>query len=307
MGVIVNMVAAIAVVAVALGAVAELHIRVRHVGFPADGAAVGIGLLLLGGIVYLEVDDLGLRGSLGLLLKKPAQPVLPAQGHHVQHVLAEKQEIVAQGHQGKQVAYAVGRRKHTEENDRQVHQGKEPGLHRDDEKQQKAGVGVQGGKAQEQAHVQVIHAGGVARDHAEHIHQHHAGEIEDVEFQGAPLPLHSTPKGIVAQKGNQHKENVAVHQGQRIGNEPPDLPPENIGPAEAQQIVENGVPCKHGDEVHHGIAQGDIEHQVGNALIAVGKAIPLKVTAQIFQWVQLLEIIYHPFYQHRGRMSITEI
>ena len=120
-------------------------------------------------------------------------------------------------------------------------------------------------------------------EHPVYIHQHHAAEIEEVEFQRAPLPLHGGAQGVIAQKRDEHKENVAVHQGQRIGNEPPDLPPENIGPAEAQQIVEDGVPCKHGDEIHHGVAQSDIEHQVGNALIAVGKAIPLEVTAQIFQ------------------------
>ena len=66
MSVVIDMVGAVAVVAAALGAVTELHIRVVLVGDAADGAFVEVApplaQLLLG---LFEVDGLGGAPALG--------------------------------------------------------------------------------------------------------------------------------------------------------------------------------------------------------------------------------------------------
>ena len=54
-------------------------------------------------------------------------------------------------------------------------------------------------------------------------------------------------------------------------------------PVERQQIVKRIIPCHHADHIHDHVANADIEHQVGDALVSVPQAEPLKVSAQIFQ------------------------
>ena len=65
MGVVADMVFAIAMVAIAAGAVAELQIEELRIGAAADGAAVGIGCLGLGngGFVGASPGSRGIAGS----------------------------------------------------------------------------------------------------------------------------------------------------------------------------------------------------------------------------------------------------
>ena len=69
MGVIADVFFAVAVVAVAAGAVAEFQLRIGHIGSAADGAAVGVGGLHRGGAGSIragsgEGDHLGLARGL---------------------------------------------------------------------------------------------------------------------------------------------------------------------------------------------------------------------------------------------------
>ncbi len=93
-----------------------------------------------------------------------------------------------------------------------------------------------GGVAQKQAQVQVVHiCPAIGEEHAEHIHHHHAGKIIEVKFQGAPSALDHGSQRVVAEQHDGHQQNVqpaphSVLHGQRIGNEPPNLAPEDQGP-----------------------------------------------------------------------------
>ena len=73
MGVVADMINAVAMIALTLGAVAELQFRMLCIRAAADGAAVIVGCLGLGytGLIRAcggEGDDLGLFGRVALLL-----------------------------------------------------------------------------------------------------------------------------------------------------------------------------------------------------------------------------------------------
>ena len=96
MGVVVDVVLAVAVVAVAPGAVAELQLRVGAVSAPADGAFVGIVLLDLG---LAEGDGFVGCGVDGLFLELP----LPAPGQDIDHILSKEQEVVGKADHREQI------------------------------------------------------------------------------------------------------------------------------------------------------------------------------------------------------------
>ena len=106
MDVVVNMVGAVAVVAVALGAVAELHLGVAEVGLAAHSTLVevlGLGL----GLGVVEVDHLGpgtgaLVGVLVLLLAHLALGPAPPVGELAANVRREEEQVVEHCHNGDQ-------------------------------------------------------------------------------------------------------------------------------------------------------------------------------------------------------------
>lgn len=81
---------------------------------------------------------------------------------------------------------------------------------------------------------------------------------------------------------------------------------ENGRPVEAQQVVKNIVSGKGADQVNNGIAQNDVKHEIWDALVPVHIAIPLEITAQIFQWGQLLRCL-RLFYQQCTGLSMKEL
>ena len=92
MGVVVDVLGAVAVVAVAFRAVPEFHIRVVGVGDAAHGTLVEVALALLDLLLrLLEVDGLG-AGAVADLLPLPAE--------QSQQVVPEEEEVVQQGDDG---------------------------------------------------------------------------------------------------------------------------------------------------------------------------------------------------------------
>ena len=88
MGVVVDVLGAVAVVAVAFRAVPELHIRVVGVGDAAHGTLVEVALALLDLLLrLLEVDGLG-AGAVADLLPLPAE--------QSQQVVPKEEEVVQQ-------------------------------------------------------------------------------------------------------------------------------------------------------------------------------------------------------------------
>ena len=93
MGVIVNMIFAVAVVAAAAGAVTEFQFRIAYIRAAADGAFVGVGRfgLCCGCLIRTcmrEGDDLRffLLGCVGFLAEKPPCIGTPGHGNHIQNV-----------------------------------------------------------------------------------------------------------------------------------------------------------------------------------------------------------------------------
>ena len=275
------MILTVAVVALALGAVAEFQLRICHIGASADRAAVGVGGFRRGGGGFVgagvEMNDLCL-GLFGLLAEQAAGVGAPGHGNHVQHVLAEKEKIVGKGDYGEQIV-GEGVGKQTEQHHRQIDQRENPRFHGDDEEKQEIRVGVQRGVAEKQAQVQVGDAGLAAEDHAVNVHHHHAGEVEQVEPQGAPHIFHGSAQGVVAQQGDGGEQNVPGAVGQGIGDQPPDLSLKNARPVKSEGAVQKGVAGHLAEQVDHGGADDDVKHQIGDALIPVFEAEKLKFFA----------------------------
>ena len=230
------------------------------------------------------MNDLRL-GLLGLLAEQAAGISTPGHGDYVQHVLAEKEKIVGKGDYGEQiVGETVG--KQAEQHQCQIDQRENPRLYGDDEKQQKICVGVQRGIAEEQTQVQVGDAGLTAEDHTVNVHHHHAGEVKQVEPQGAPHIFHGSAQGIIAEQcngGEHHAPGVEGHAsdavGQGIGDQPPDLTLKNGLPIEAERTVQKHAAGHLAEQVDHGGADDDVKHQIGDALIPVFEAEKLKFFA----------------------------
>ena len=223
------------------------------------------------------MDDLRL-GLLGLPAEQAAGIGAPGHGNHVQHVLAEEEEIVGKGDYGEQIV-GEGVGKQTEQHHRQIDQRENPRFHGDDEEKQEIRVGVQRGVAEKQAQVQVGDAGLTAENQAVNVHHHHAGEVKQVEPQGAPHIFHGSAQGVVAQQGDGGKQNISGAVGQGIGDQPPDLSLKNARPVKAEGAVEKGVAGHLAEQIDHGGADDDVKHQIGDALVPVLEAEKLKFLA----------------------------
>ena len=110
MGMIADMLLAVAVVAIAPGAVPELQIRMGNIGFSANGAAVGIGCLGGGGSCLIgsciEWDYLRLLlcfSSTAVMTQHAPEIDAPAHGNDIQDILAEEQKIVCKGNDTEQI------------------------------------------------------------------------------------------------------------------------------------------------------------------------------------------------------------
>ena len=169
----------------------------------------------------------------------------------------------------------------------QIQQRKNPGFDGNDEHDQELGFGVHGGIAQEQAQVQVIHTGPAAEDHAVDVHHQDAAEVEQIELAGAPGVFHGPADGIVAEEEDDHHQGTAHRVGQRIGDQPPDLSLEDQRPVKNEILVEDRTFRKLGHEIDQCGADADVEHQIGDALVPVLEAEPLKAVMISFQWFQL--------------------
>ena len=290
MGVIGDVVFAIAVVAIAPGAVAELQIRMGDICGTADSASVGVGRLGRGGgcLVGTGIKGdglvLGVGGGILCTLSCPSCIDPPGDRKYIGHIGAEEQKIVGQGDQAEEII-GEGSGEEINSHHHQVDQSENPGFHGDDEEEQEVGIGIHGGVAQEHAQIQIGHIGLAAENQTVNIHQHHAGEVEEVEFESTPAVLHGPSQRPVAEEGNGDQQDTvvsgAVNQG--IGEKTPDLALQDGFPVEAEQGIEHIVSGHLTDEVDHGGTRCNIEHQVGNAAVAVFETEPFKAASKVFQ------------------------
>ena len=277
MHVVVDMLHAIAVIAVAFGAVAELHVGVVGVGDAADGAFVEVALALLDVLLGLFELDGPVVGPVGC--------PFPAAAQHPRQVLPEEDQVVQNGDHrqqrpgpgpGEQVADDVIPEQ------RYVKPGQPLHLQGKDAIQQHLHVRVQSGEGEEQGHVDIIHGHAHIKDKAQDQVQHHAQEIEHVEPGGAPLPLQRRTQPII-EKGAHHKPQQgerptgvkAVQGDQNKGEQPPDLSMEHRtgGKHEHHGGVATGNDIQYKDD---DVADGDVFHQFGNAEVGVVIAEPVQ-------------------------------
>ena len=218
MGMVADVILAVAEIAVATGTVAELQFRIADVGFAAYGAAVGIGNAGFLWGLFGEGDGSGLlRRFLFLVL----QPGSPGRRKNVDHIGAVKQEIVCQCHKGEKVMGEHHQRyahiDHLEQRDTQIDESQNPGPDGDEKEKNKAAVRIAGGKAQqhrqmeEAGHIAGVETGKIVKNlflriqnlnaaasHSKNIHQDNTCEIVEVKAQSSPAGFHSPAQGIIA-------------------------------------------------------------------------------------------------------------
>ena len=151
MGMVVNMVDAVAVVAVAPGAVTEFQFRVGGICSAADSAFVGViflfGCALVRTAVF-EDDDLRFLGW--FFLEKAGNLHPPAKGEDIDDATAGEQKIITERHQREQAVgeqhYGVAHVEYIDGDQDQVQQRQDPGFHRDHEQNQELTVWIHGGE-----------------------------------------------------------------------------------------------------------------------------------------------------------------
>ena len=110
MGVISDMILAVAVVTLAPGAIPELQIRMAHIRPAADGAAViviGVHFDLVRANLFrfdLKLHHIGSACGSGLGgLAPSAEFASPGLRQQIDNILSEEEEVVQQGHGGGQI------------------------------------------------------------------------------------------------------------------------------------------------------------------------------------------------------------
>ena len=156
MGVIIDVILAIAEIAVAAGAVAEFQIRIAHIGASADGAAVGEVLCLPGCGSFFLTEGNG-AGRL-FLHRSPAANILQ-EGEEIQNIFAGKQKEIQDTHQREQaMGEEIDRVGVVEDGKRQKTQLKQtddPGLYRNNKRHQKVCICIEGGEHENDADMQI--------------------------------------------------------------------------------------------------------------------------------------------------------
>ena len=240
MGVVIDVILAVAEISFAAGTVPELQLRIGEVSPAADGAFMGVrrfrgsyrGLIRTG---VGEGD--GFRFLLGgSLFKQPPGIHPPGYGDHIENIFSKEQEIVGKRDDGEKIV-REGISQQTDDHQRQIQQRENPCLDGNDEQQQELGIGVHGGVGEEQAEIEILRGGITAEDHAVDIHHQYAGQIEQVEFQGTPNIFDRPAERIITNQRDGGVENVAGIKGQSVGHKTPDLSLQDGFPVKAEHIV----------------------------------------------------------------------
>ena len=279
--VVVDVIHTVAVIAVTLGAIAELHIRVLRICFAADGALMNISFFFVscfGGL--LKIHRL-----LGMLVLKPALPI--AKGLH--KIRPEEDEEIENGHKRQEGADPIPGQQ-TGDNVQSKEGGVDPGqpldLYRKNIKQQYLHIWVKNGEGKEQGEVDIVH-GGVSRNQAVDDIKHYAAQVEHVEAGCTPFPLQEAADPVIEVGGEDYKENAGTLKKEKIaalgkkykGDEPPDLPMKNIVPGKIQKSRDPRSQAEGVQKIDHHISNGNIQHQVRYAKTGM---IPAKLIDPLF-------------------------
>ena len=230
MGVIVNMIFAVAIVPLAFGAITKFQIGIGYIRLAANGAFVTICghihnlLVLMGGfLMTLMILCSAVLGAGGILVTTEMEVHIPAANtisarQYVQHIPSEEEHIVDDGEQGRKITQndVVNCQHH-------IRPGEIFHLDRDDIHQQHPIIREHGCQCKKQAEVQIIAAGDGAKDQSTDIHKDDTGKVEQIEFKSTPNRFHHTSDAVIAHK-QKYQPNTTVLRQDDVGKEPPDLP-----------------------------------------------------------------------------------
>lgn len=273
-GVIVDVIFAVAEIAVAFGAVSEFQLRVGHICPAADDASVLVVRFLWRFFLYFCRAGC----STAVDISSPGKEIADI----------EENKVICQCNQGEQIVREaenrVGCIENVDRNEDQIDDTHDPGLNGNDKQKQELAVGIEGRKGQQKAQMQVITHTGVdlhdtdilvcryrlgQEDHGKNIHQDHAGKIENIKPKRADLPLHKAAQGIEKVQKDRRKDTAARGIGKHKSNKPPNLSLQDLLLVKAQGIIKNSTAVNQTHQVYDGTSDGDKKHQIGNAPIAV--------------------------------------
>lgn len=279
----VDVVHAVAVIAVALGAVAEFHVGVVGVGNAAHGTFVQVALCFLGLLLGLfEVD--GLRRG---FVSDPAE-----QGGKVPR---EEQEIVQDGNDGDQSYQELTADQIKEDGTgekRRVDPGQPLDLDRDNEENQEPGLGVEGGEGEEHRQIDIIH-GGKARHETQQGVEENAHKVEQGELDAAPLPFQGGADHPVEVQRNRQEKQIAVQGDKDEGDQPPDLTVQDLGDAEEQKLRTVTL-AEHVQQIDNHGADDNVVHQMGDAQfrVLITKTVQPRINRTQWQDLPIYDCIY---------------
>ena len=272
-------------IARALGAVAELQLRIRDVGAAADRALVAVALALL----------LALRLADGVVeVRRLLAPHLLALDK-APELRRKEHEEVQQRHKRQHRADPVAP-DGTEEDDirevARVQNGHPLDLDRNEEEQQHLRVGIERGEGEEHGKIHIGRArhlpvvpGDQARDDRAERREEHAAEVVDGELRRTPLALERRADPVIEIAAHQQPEGSRVRRQKAEGQQPPKLPLLEPRPAEAENGVK-GASVKRGEQgeqIEGDVADDDVEHQVRNAEVRMQHAEAVDAAAQRIQ------------------------
>ena len=284
------MIAAIAPIACAAAAIAEIEVGILRVRLAADAALVVVPLgrlrCLGGGLTVLHRLRTMARGGAV---------------YAVAHLGIDKHgEVEKRHHRQHHAAPVTGDkcRDDLKDEQRPVDPRQPLHLHRDDEEQQYPRLGEEAGEGEEQGEVHIGSAcDGVRSPRNEGGHhdadggQENARDIVEGELGCAPLALEGRADPVVEVEGDQHEEEAAAGGDEHIGEDAPNFPLQHHARVHVEEGQGKGVVGggEHLQDIDEDVADGDIEHQVRDAETGMAGAETLHPIVEFFQVLFLLQ------------------
>lgn len=290
---IVDVIDAVAVIAIALRAVAEFEVRIVRIRPATDRAFMPVGLLA--GFGAVGACPVGARAGIcrGRAVILPL-PVAQCVGQDVFDVAAEEEEVVQKRHDGQQPVEREERgqlqgREHVQHREAEIDPRHVFHLDGDEEEQQHLRLRRDGRDGEKQAEVQRGRVRSGAEQHCGQIGQHKSGQIIEIEAERAPVALQDLSELIIAeQRHRRQQQSRAPHVVQvrkDVRKQPPDLPAQNGGAAEAEIAVDDIAGVDVRERKDRQISNGNDEHEIRNALAPVFEAEAFKPSAKILHSV----------------------
>ena len=121
------------------------------------------------------------------------------------------------------------------------------------------------------------------------IGQQKPGEIIQIEAERTPVAFQDLAELIVAEQRHDGQEQIdagsVVQIRKDVRKQPPDLPAQNGGTAEAEIAVDDVAGVDTREHIDRQISNGNDEHEIRNALAPVFEAEAFKLSAKILHSV----------------------